>query len=277
MKKIVVCLLTASIAVGTFTGCGSNDSNSKAANTATEEQNTPDNNAEGVSKPDTSWYTDNPGAISSGYFIVGKDIKAGNYTYTVDYMRLDDTYSHLRVFESEADYMKYYQAVKDYDSDYDTYMSYVLSNASCKIGESMAANLVDGNVVVLSDTQGKLTGDAINTSKKLILDKGKQYAQGVYQPGTFKSGTYIASNNSTDEDGRMSIVLFDGMDNYKACISEEGYSVGDWEETLAKYAYYDYTIYPGETMTFNVHDDTVVLIDFGTAFIQQVNMGWSVD
>lgn len=284
-KRMIACLLSGIMVVGTITGCGDSSNNGKTkaseevSSEDTVENDTDDESVEPTIEADTSWYSNNPGAISSGMFVVGKDIKAGNYTYTVDYKRLDDTYSQIYIFESEDTYMKYYQSDKSYGSDYDTYMSYVLSKDGCKTGESMAANLVDGNVIVLSDTQGTLTGDSVDTSKtKLTSDKGKQYAHGLYQPGTFKSGTYIACNNSSDEDdGRMSIVLFNSMDDYKSCENEAGASAGDWQKALEKYAYYNYVTYPGESVTFNVRDNTVVLIDYGTAFIQQVDMGWSVD
>lgn len=280
-KRIVACLLAGLVVTGAFIGCGSDNDVQKTEGSIAEDtakNDTSNDSIESTNKVDTSWYTDNPCAISSGMFVVGKDIRAGNYTYTVDYMRLDDTYSQIYIFESEDTYKKYYQSDKSYGSDPDTYMTYVLSRDGCKTGESMAANIVDGNVIVLSDTQGTLTGDSIDTSKiEVTADNGKQYAHGLYQPGTFKSGTYIACNNSSDEDdGRMSIVLFNSMDEYKSCENEAGTSVGNWQKALEKYAYYDYVTYPGESVTFNVHDNTVVLIDYGTAFIQQVDMGWSV-
>lgn len=277
-KRIVTCLLVGVMAVGTFTGCGDKKEDPKTEVKTEDIDENDDEDEELVNEANTDWYTSNPGAISSGVFVVGKDIKAGNYNYTVDYMRLDDTYSKMLIFENEESYKNYYSLSRNYDSDYNEYMSYILVNNGCRKCESMEANLVDGNIMVLSDTQGTLTGDAVDTNKKdLTLDKGKQYSQGLYQPGTLKTGTYIACNNSTDEDGRMSLVLFDSMDEYKACMDEEGVSVADWGAALAKYAAYDYVIYPGESLTFNVYDNTVVYIDFGTAYIQQVDMGWSAD
>lgn len=107
---------------------------------------------------DTSWYENDGNAISSGIFVVGESLKAGNYTFTAKRNHSSDTSAIVAVFESLDKYKEYFKTSKELISNNNS-AAECLSNSSyyykyLRQDESCTMALSDGNVLMLEDVTG---------------------------------------------------------------------------------------------------------------------------
>lgn len=108
MKKNKVIGLGLALMLGlSLIGCqGNNKSNGNSGGSQKKQESSRKTEKKENSKNsgkvtvDTSWYENDGNAISSGIFVVGESLKAGNYTFTAKRNHSSDTSAIVAVFES---------------------------------------------------------------------------------------------------------------------------------------------------------------------------------
>ena len=225
-------------------------------------------------KVDTSWYENDGSAISSGIFVVGESLKAGNYTFTANDI-YDCGNATVAVFEDLDHYLNFYCSVhsnyEEYDSGLGIYAEY---NTKLTNGESCGVNVSDKNVLLIDGLRGSLASESDANTADVTAD-GKIYSKGLYSSKQLSKGTYIVIpvGNTTPN-----IIMFENNDNY----SNYNYLVteDDSEKTedIGTYGMFDSSLNNGNTCMVNITDDDIqLLIDDGPCYIQKVKMNWSVD
>lgn len=270
-KKISAIIVAIGLSVAMM-GCQSNSSSSeKAAKTESTEKKS-DKTQEKVDV-DTSWYDSDGSAIASGMFVVGQDIKAGEYTFTSTYTD-DDGSPVVAVFENMDNYKGFYTG---YMTEYDTFESclgtFAYYNTTVANGGTCSVNVSDGNILYIKDTKGTIVSNTEMSDSKFSVDSGKVIAKGIYDANQLKTGTYVVSPAS---DAESRIILFsnkDYYDDYKSSIST---NYMEQKEAVGTFGDFDSTLNNGTSCMINISDDSVLLVEDSSCYIQKVNMDWSV-
>lgn len=285
-KKKIVGLGFAIVLGLSLIGCqGNNNSNGNSGGSQKKQESSEKTEKKENSKTikvDTSWYENDGSAISSGIFVVGESLKAGNYTFTAKRNHSLDTSATVAVFESLDKYKEYFKTSKELISNNNS-AAECLANASyyykyLRQDESCGLTLSDGNVLMLADVNGTLVNNDNTDSGSPTLKAGKDLVSGIYSSKQIGEGTYIISCGDTgEEDSRANVVIFENEDAYKAYSKSDVYSVGDYERAVGETGLSDCPMQPGETTTVVLGKDTRLFVDYGTCYIQKVKMNWSVD
>lgn len=288
-KKNIVGLGLAVMLGLSLVGCqGSNKSNGNSGGYQKKQESSEKTEKKENSKNsgkvtvDTSWYENDGNAISSGIFVVGESLKAGNYTFTAKRNHSSDTSAIVAVFESLDKYKEYFKTNKELISNNENttdclahnsyYYKYLGQDESCTMA------LSDGNVLMLEDVNGTLADNSNSDSSVPELKTGKDLVSGIYPSKQLGEGTYIISCGDTgEEDSQANIVIFENEDAYKAYSKADQYSVADYEKAVGESGFFDCVMQPGETTTVIIEKDTRLLVDYGTCYIQKVKMNWSID
>lgn len=288
MKKNKVIGLGLAIMLGlSLIGCQgkSNSEGNKSEKTSsseTEKKQEHKNENTGKITVDTSWYEGDGNAISSGIFVVGESLKAGNYTFTAKRNHSSDTSATVAVFENLDKYKEYFKASKELISNNNSAAECLANNSYyykyLRQDESCGFALSDGNVLMLEDVNGTLVNNDNTDSGSPTLKAGKDLVSGIYSSKQIGEGTYIISCGDTgEEDSRANVVIFENEDAYKSYSKSDVYSVGDYERAVGETGFSDCPMQPGETTTVVIGKDTRLFVDYGTCYIQKVKMNWSVD
>ena len=112
-KKKIVGLGLALMLGLSLIGCQENSGGSQKKQESSEKTEKKENSKNsGKVTVDTSWYENDGNAISSGIFVVGESLKAGNYTFTAKRNHSSDTSAIVGVFESLDKYKEYFKTSK---------------------------------------------------------------------------------------------------------------------------------------------------------------------
>lgn len=286
MKKKKMVGLGLAVMLGlSLIGCQGNSKNSRDGKTQKKHESSTKTDKKDNSKSaqvDTSWYENDGNAISSGIFVVGESLKAGDYTFTAKRNHSFDTSATVAVFESLDKYKEYFKTSKELIGNNENTMDCLANNSYyykyLRQDESCSVSLSNGNVLMLEDVKGTLTDNDDSDSSAPELKSGKDLVPGIYSSKQLGEGTYIISCGDTgEEDSRANIVLFENEDTYKTYSKADQYSVADYEKTVGESGFFDCVMQPGETITVVIGKDTRLLVDYGTCYIQKVKMNWSVD
>ena len=285
MKKNKVIGLGLALMLGlSLIGCqknsGDTETTKSSSSVSDKKQESKSDNTRKVTV-DTSWYENDGSAISSGIFVVGESLKAGNYTFTAKRNHSSDTSATMAVFESLDKYKEYFKTSKELISNNNSAVE-CLANSSyyykyLRQDESCGVALSDGNVLMLADVNGTLVNNDNTDSGSPTLKAGKDLVSGIYSSKQIGEGTYIISCGDTgEEDSRANVVLFENEDAYKTYSKSDVYSVADYEKAVGEVGFSDCPMQPGETTTVIIGKDTRLLVDYGTCYIQKVKMNWSI-
>jgi len=295
-RAIIVCLVLGTTIC--FTGCqgteksvstdtthqdssgvieNNNDLSSNSVETNQEETESSSESIVSDSKDvvtDTDWYENDGSSIASGIYIVGDDLKAGSYTFT---NRGEDSSMEIIIFETIDDYMGYYRTsprstIGEEDDAIQAnsyYCTYVYPDETCSV------NISDGNVLIMDQSYGSLTGESSTGKDKNILNDGEILKPGLYSSDQIEEGTYILSYLSNDDEQGSNIILFENNEQYKEYNSTDKSTIGEYNEAMWKTAIYDTYVDANEPCIINFKKDSVMLVDYQSCYIQKVDMDWS--
>lgn len=223
---------------------------------------------------DTSWYENDGNAISSGIFVVGESLKAGDYTFTANDI-YDGGNATVAVFENLDKYLNFYCSVhsnyEEYDSGLGIYSEY---NTKLTNGESCGVNVSDENVLLIDGLRGSLASES-NENASDLTSEGKVYSKGLYSSKQLSKGTYIVLPVG---DTTPNIITFESKDkysNYNYLVTEDD---SEKTEDIGTYGMFDSLLNNGNTCMIDVTNDNIqVLIEDGSCYIQKVKMNWSID
>lgn len=231
---------------------------------------------------DTSWYENDGNAISSGIFIVGESLKAGNYTFTANDI-YDGGNATVAVFENLDKYKSYYNIMKFLSSGDNVDVNAVSNElASDSVyykylnsGEACGINVADGNVVTILNTKGTLTNDN-NSNNDITQNDGKSIESGIYSADQLGEGTfmvtYIGSKDSSE------IILFPNQNKYNEYKSlNEFLDDNQHNNALGDNALIDCVLPSSKSSTIVIDKESVLLVNDGPYYIQKVKMNWSVE
>lgn len=285
-KKIIGLGLAIMLGVS-LVGCqGTNKSNGNSGATQKKQESSEKTEKKENSKTikvDTSWYENDGSAISSGIFVVGESLKAGNYTFTANDI-YDGGNATVAVFEDLDKYKSYYNIMKFLSSgeniDEDAVSNELASDSVyykyLNSGEACGLNVADGNVIIILNTKGTITNDSNSNNNKIIQADGKTIESGMYSADQLGEGvfmiTYLGSNESSE------IVLFPNQDEYNEYKSlNEFLDDNQHNNALGDNALIDCILPPSKSSTIVIDEESILLVNAGPCYIQKVKMNWSAD
>lgn len=282
-KKKIVGLGLALMLGLSLIGCQENSGGSQKKQESSEKTEKKENSKKsGKVTVDTSWYENNGNAISSGIFVVGESLKAGNYTFTANDI-YDGGNATVAVFENLDKYKSYYNIMKFLSSGDNVDVNAVSNElASDSVyykylnsGEACGINVADGNVVTILNTKGTLTNDN-NSNNDITQNDGKSIESGIYSADQLGEGTfmvtYIGSKDSSE------IILFPNQNEYNEYKSlNEFLDDNQHNNALGDNALIDCVLPSSKSSTIVIDKESVLLVNDGPYYIQKVKMNWSID
>ena len=282
-KKKIVGLGLALMLGLSLIGCQENSGGSQKKQESSEKTEKKENSKNsGKVTVDTSWYENDGNAISSGVFVVGESLKAGNYTFTANDI-YDGGNATVAVFENLDKYKSYYNIMKFLSSGDNVDVNGVSNElASDSVyykylnsGEACGINVADGNVVTILNTKGTLTNDN-NSNNDITQNDGKSIESGIYSADQLGEGTfmvtYIGSKDSSE------IILFPNQNEYNEYKSlNEFLDDNQHNNALGDNALIDCVLPSSKSSTIVIDKESVLLVNDGPYYIQKVKMNWSID
>lgn len=268
MKKLVVMLMVVIMSISII-GCGGKKSDKEVKT---------DTKANEIDKPsdlENDWYAKDNTAITSGVYIVGKDINPGTYIFSLP-EELEFS-PKIIIFENVDRYNNYL----DTDRSDSAAKGQALTDTSMALfcpkvdgdPENKETILSEGNVVMVWGSGSTMClvdfdGTAANTTTGKIKNLGNNIYTKKDLDGTFFLTT-------PKEGYAVTAYIFENENEYKEFKKvnkdDDIYAFMAAEENCT---YFYYTITDGSGMYVNLTKDQVLYVD-GPMYAEEVEMAWS--
>jgi len=221
---------------------------------------------------DTSWYTDDNTAMTTGTYFVGKDIAAGNYIFTCTD---PESTTWVYIFDSEDSYWNYFRSSRfTYGEESDALEANAFSIGYARGEHTLAVNLQEGYVMKLDYANGTLVrADGSDEAGKTDIGRKITVTTGIYNSGDIAKGGYMLT--CTEANYAIKVLAFENKAAYDSYFSSKRVTMGEEGAAIEANAMYSYYIEPGYSMYINVRDDMVFVFSDGTAQMEEVSMSWA--
>lgn len=265
MKKLASILLIFTVLLS-MAGCA-NTQETKQPEQSEQMAETKEQPPEDV---DISWYAENGSAICSGLYVVGEDIKPGNYIFTAY-----ESFGAITIFESMDDYIAYHQTRKASNLEENSaHTNHSIVTDILFENETYSSRLDEGNVLFLEDFKGTaMLSDGSSSEEAPITESGKVVSSGLYRSGDIQKGTYILSNGKDTE--MMRVLVFEDAEAYKKFKNADKTYAEDYVVAIEQFVLYDAYLYGGESCYLNMTEESVIMLDGGTIYLEVVDMNWA--
>lgn len=270
MKKLVVMLMVGIMSISMI-GCGRKKSDKEVKT---------DTKANEIDKPsdlENDWYAKDNTAITSGVYIVGKDINPGTYIFSL--LNEDISAPQIMLFENIDRYNDYL----DSDRSEAGLRGQALTNTTMEtfrpgvegdVGNKEIV-LSEGNVVMIWGNGSTMrSADFDGATVNAITEKIKKLGNNTYTKKDL-DGTFFLT---VPKDGyTVSAYIFDSKDEYdefKKVDRDE--DINAFMAAEEKYTYFHDSVYDSHAdgMYVNLTKDQVLYVD-GPMYAEEVEMAWS--
>lgn len=211
----------------------------------------------------STWFKENNMYILQGMYVVGKDIKAGNYK--INYRNSKSGNIEICVFDCEEDYLNAYES--NFVSD-----SFLIKK---DISDSYSANcsLLDGNVLVISSGMAELsTIDYEPKNSEVVSEEAYYMFSGTTSDiNDVPEGTYIFTSSP---DSSAELFGFKSESKYMDFLLEKDGAFGSLDGTMQKHTTFHYVLESSDQCYVNLNDGAIIELSDGLGVLYEVSMGW---
>lgn len=206
--------------------------------------------------------------VLPGTYIIGQDMKAGDYTLKCSEA---DYGMRVTVFESEDKYHSYFSSDRfTIGENNDAIKDNAKTDEFVYEGDDLSVNVSDGNVLVIDD------GDVIGTfGNGSNMEPGETITigRGLYEVGDIEPGMYCVT--PIEADYAMQFVVFKDENAYSAFVKANPFTVGEYSEQIGKNGLSELYVDENQHGFLTIKEGNLLtVIGEGKAEITKVDMGW---